>query len=100
MLADTLSSEAQAKKSGAAPAWRGRLIWRRPKAEPNPDIVPTAAGMRFGSWTTLRRTGIRNGSQTAWLCRCDCGTEKEVVAQRMRSGRSKSCGCRSWKAEF
>ena len=29
----------------------------------------------------------------AFLCRCDCGSEKEVVVSNLKSGSSKSCGC-------
>lgn len=28
-----------------------------------------------------------------WLCRCDCGTEREVFSTKLLKGRSKSCGC-------
>ena len=30
---------------------------------------------------------------TRYLCVCDCGTEKEVDAKHLISGRTKSCGC-------
>lgn len=42
---------------------------------------------RYGRWTVLVDYG-RYG-----LCRCDCGTEREVKADSLRSGKSKSCGC-------
>lgn len=45
-------------------------------------------GQRFGRWTVLEHAG-----GTRWLCRCDCGTEKPVSGDTLRSGRSKSCGC-------
>lgn len=46
-------------------------------------------GTKFHKWTFVRpgESGYR------WLCVCACGTEREVVAQDLRSGRSKSCGC-------
>ena len=44
-------------------------------------------GKRFGQWSVLRYTGYK------WLCRCDCGTEREVLPQSLRNGRSTSCGC-------
>jgi hypothetical protein len=28
-----------------------------------------------------------------WLCRCDCGTEKIVSGEKLRSGNTKSCNC-------
>lgn len=31
--------------------------------------------------------------QTTWLCRCDCGAEKEIAAQNLRKGVTQSCGC-------
>jgi len=49
-------------------------------------------GMRLGSWTIgkeLRRVG--KGHQPVYLCRCDCGTEKEVHWTNLCSGRSTRC---------
>jgi hypothetical protein len=28
-----------------------------------------------------------------WLCRCDCGTEKEIEGTKLRTGHTQSCGC-------
>jgi hypothetical protein len=28
-----------------------------------------------------------------WKCRCDCGTEREVLSSRLRHGETQSCGC-------
>jgi len=44
--------------------------------------------IRFDCWVALRET--RNGY---WLCRCDCGFEKEVLKNNLVQGRSRSCGC-------
>ena len=49
-------------------------------------------GQVFGRWTVLKRVANRGG-RTAWLCRCECGTEKEVLSCHLKSGRSQSCGC-------
>jgi len=35
--------------------------------------------------------------RVSWLCRCDCGTEKVVIADSLRAGLVTSCGCQ--KAE-
>lgn len=47
---------------------------------------------RFGKWSLVRCVG-RQGHGMAWLCRCDCGNEKIVAWDRLRLGKSKSCGC-------
>jgi len=49
-------------------------------------------GQRFTRLLVLRRNGHR-GEKVAWLCRCDCGKQVQVVADQLRSGRTKSCGC-------
>lgn len=50
-------------------------------------------GQRFGAWMVQRRGSIEDSTQTAWVCLCDCGTERVVVSQSLREGLSKSCGC-------
>lgn len=45
-------------------------------------------GKTFGNWTFLYRT-----KPGYWMCRCSCGTEKEVVSGNIKSGKSTSCGC-------
>ncbi len=31
--------------------------------------------------------------QALWLCKCDCGNEKIILAASIKSGKTKSCGC-------
>ena len=50
------------------------------------------SGQRFGRWVVLKYA-YRDGGKVIWLCRCDCGTEKEVMGRSRRSGMSQSCGC-------
>jgi hypothetical protein len=55
-------------------------------------------GKVFGYWTVLhkgRTDRTSAGSAVFWVCRCVCGTEKEVRANHLtRAGKpSKSCGC-------
>lgn len=53
-------------------------------------------GQVFGKWTVLRmavRTSTDGHKRTSCLCRCDCGTERVVYAQSLRSGQTRSCGC-------
>lgn len=52
---------------------------------PQPKI--DMLGKRIGRLTVMRSTVGK------WLCRCDCGVEKEVTGNHLRSGRVVSCGC-------
>ena len=45
-------------------------------------------GQRFGRLTPLAYVG-----QSIWRCRCDCGELAYVNSERMRIGKTKSCGC-------
>lgn len=49
-------------------------------------------GRKYGSWTVLDKYEKR-GHNWRWLCKCVCGKEKYVLADQLKSGRSKSCGC-------
>lgn len=49
-------------------------------------------GQKFGKLTAIRRADSRKG-KTYWLCRCDCGNEKEIQTSHLRSGLIQSCGC-------
>lgn len=48
-------------------------------------------GQRFGILTAQYHT-YHNG-RSAWHCLCDCGTEKDIDANNLRSGKVQSCGC-------
>lgn len=50
-------------------------------------------GKQFGYWTVLEHIGIRNKA-TIWKCRCVCGAEREITAESLTHGNSKSCGCK------
>lgn len=49
------------------------------------------AGRRFGMWTVLRQSTRRDRRGAIWVCRCDCGTERDVRAFSLRRGESLSC---------
>ena len=53
-------------------------------------------GRKFGRLTVLERTE-NIGRLTAWLCLCECGTTKSVLAGHLQQARIVSCGC--WKKE-
>jgi len=50
-------------------------------------------GLRFGRLVAKKRIGSQK-SHAVWLCECDCGKTKGVVAASLKHGRSRSCGCR------
>lgn len=47
-------------------------------------------GQRFNRWVVL--TSATRQSERV-LCRCDCGTERRVLAKNLRQGLTRSCGC-------
>jgi hypothetical protein len=49
-------------------------------------------GNRYTRLTVIANAPMKNGRGRV-LCRCMCGTEKEVTARDLRRGRIKSCGC-------
>lgn len=55
-----------------------------------------AIGKKYSRWTVLsfvgfRKSGINN--KPYYLCRCECGKEKEVCLWNIKCGFNKSCGC-------
>ena len=51
------------------------------------------AGQRFGFWVALKLSDKNSKNQTQWLCECECGTQRLVTSNSLRSGNSTSCGC-------
>lgn len=56
------------------------------------EIVP---GMRFGRLETIRvdQSKSRNSSAVYWVCQCDCGNTKSILASSLTRGTTRSCGC-------
>lgn len=54
------------------------------------------SGARFGFLVALRPTGIQHGGNSGaqWSCVCDCGTTLLAGSCSLRSGHTKSCGCK------
>jgi len=61
---------------------------------------------RFGRWLVIgqstresldgrgkKTVGTNRARAARWICRCDCGMIREVPGEKMRQGKSKSCGC-------
>lgn len=55
-------------------------------------------GQRFGRYLVIATSDKRTKAMKQMvMCKCDCGTEREVVVGNLRSGLTTSCGC--WKDE-
>ena len=54
--------------------------------------VKDLTGQKFGKLTAISQVGIKN-HKTQWLCACDCGNKKTVLAESLKNGNTKSCGC-------
>jgi hypothetical protein len=73
-------------------------------ADSNPTTTPVSipipknpafknlTGQPFGLWTVLTYSGRRN-NQPLWLCRCVCGTERQLSRNILLTNGSQSCGC-------
>lgn len=53
-------------------------------------------GRRFGFLTVVSL--VPGKGKSRWLCRCDCGNKKIIVASSLTCGFTKSCGC--WQKNF
>jgi hypothetical protein len=51
------------------------------------------AGKRFGKLVAIEPTSERRGKGIVWRCVCDCGKSAKVVASKLFSGHTRSCGC-------
>ena len=53
-------------------------------------------GQKFGKLTVIERCENyitpKGQHNTQWLCKCDCGNEKNVKALNLKNGNTKSCG--------
>lgn len=50
-------------------------------------------GQHFSRLLVLKEVGKNKRGYVMWKCRCDCGTERIVCSDSLRSGNTKSCGC-------
>ncbi len=53
-------------------------------------------GSRFGMLVVVARAApaiYENTTHSQWLCKCDCGNQTIVQTQRLRTSKTKSCGC-------
>ncbi len=58
----------------------------------NIESVSISTGDRFGKWVVVGSNPQVYKKEPAWLCRCECGRERNVRSRGLIAGRSKSCG--------
>lgn len=60
-----------------------------------PEIFPVPIGSVFGSLTVVSEDSLRIRGRKTFICRCECGTEKSITGNALKSGNTISCGCKS-----
>lgn len=48
---------------------------------------------RYGLWSVIDTSPVFDGHRRLVLVKCDCGTERRVRLDTLKSGLSRSCGC-------
>lgn len=59
---------------------------QRKSAVPPVDL----SGKRFGKWLVRKYAGSTR-SKHMWLCRCDCGVQRQIPQSNLTAGRSTKC---------
>ena len=52
-------------------------------------------GKRFGRLVVLKRVADNKHGKSMWVCKCNCGVEKIMSGNNLKTGHTKSCGCLS-----
>lgn len=55
--------------------------------------VSDISGQRYGRLLVLEYVGQSQNKKAQWMCLCDCGETKVVLANNLKSGCTTSCGC-------
>ena len=55
-------------------------------------MAENLVGQVFNYFTVIDGP-IRKNKKIYWHCKCQCGNEKEIRSDELKSGRTKSCGC-------
>jgi hypothetical protein len=50
------------------------------------------AGQKFGKLTAIEVIGRTHYGRLMWRCNCECGRTKDILANSLTAGRTKSCG--------
>lgn len=52
------------------------------------------SGNKYGKLTVISFNGIDKHRKATWLCLCECGENTIASTNTLKSGKTKSCGCR------
>jgi hypothetical protein len=50
-------------------------------------------GQKFVRWTVIEIGARAKCGLQLWKCKCECGTEKEILGTSLKASITKSCGC-------
>ncbi len=67
--------------------YRSELLRERKR----PDIT----GQTYGMLTVLAESSTQSKGKSRWLCRCECGNERDYRANNLRQGKTTHCGCQT-----
>jgi hypothetical protein len=58
-------------------------------------IVRDLTGQKFNMLTVIKQAETKRSRGTEWICRCDCGNEKQIPGNNLTrvTNPVKSCGC-------
>jgi len=63
------------------------------KCDESKGFVENLYGRRFGHIQVISKSPIKKNNAIYWVCRCDCGKQKEIRSDHLKGGKIKSCGC-------
>ena len=55
--------------------------------------IKDITGEKYNKLTAIKYVGKTKSGSAIWLWKCDCGNEKEIIADSVKTGNTKSCGC-------
>lgn len=66
-------------------------IVNKPRVDGEPLLNPI--GEKYGMLTVIQEVSRKSPRKRRFLCICDCGAQKEVELNKLRTGHTRSCGC-------
>lgn len=55
--------------------------------------IKDITGEKYNRLTAIKYVGKMKAGGAIWLWQCDCGNQKEIPANSVKTGNTKSCGC-------